>query len=287
MKIFFSFILLFNIILSDTNSIQSIEITTSDGNIFIGTLVEEDENSYRIVTNSGINIDVPKSSVKEVNYIELSSYEEGLYRPDPNKSMYLFAPSAYPIGDGNSYIRDFQVFFPSYNRGFKENISIQAGALTFPFMPIKYVPVILSVKYSFPKKNDVQFSTGALYMTTPFNSESSGATGAGIAFANATIGDLFSHYSICLGWGYYRDELDFEFMENPIIVFAGNERLSDRTALVFEFWTFSDLEIQYSPLFISTRFIGRKFSVDIGAGSSLELLQEGIPIPILNFTYHP
>ena len=34
--------LLFNIILSDTNTIQSIEITTSDGNIFIGTLIEED-----------------------------------------------------------------------------------------------------------------------------------------------------------------------------------------------------------------------------------------------------
>ena len=79
MKIFFSFIILFNIILSDTNTIRSIEITTSDGNIFIGTLIEEDENSYRIVTNSGINIDVPKSSVKEVNYIQLSSYEEGLY----------------------------------------------------------------------------------------------------------------------------------------------------------------------------------------------------------------
>lgn len=285
MKIFFSFIILFNIILSDTNTIQSIEITTSDGNIFIGTLIEEDENSYRIVTNSGINIDVPKSSVKEVNYIQLSSYEEGLYRPDPNKSMYLFAPSAYQIGDGNSYIRDFQVFFPSYNRGFKENISVQAGALTFPFMPLKYVPVILSAKYSFPKKNNIQFSTGALYMTTPFNFESSWATG--ITFANATIGDLFSHYTICLGWGYFRDERDFELMENPIIVFAGNERVSDRTALVFEFWKFPNVEIQYSPLFISTRFIGRKFSVDIGAGSSLELLQEGIPIPILNFTYHP
>ena len=120
MKIFFSFMLLFNIILSNTNTIQSIEITTSDGNIFVGTLIEEDENLYRIVTNSGINIDIPKSIVKEVNYIELFSGEEGLYRPDPNKSMYLFAPSAYPIGDGNSYIRDFQVFFPSYNRGFKK-----------------------------------------------------------------------------------------------------------------------------------------------------------------------
>ena len=285
MRILFSIIILLNLILSDTNTIQSIEITTSDGNIFIGTLIEEDENSYIIVTNSGINIDVPKSTVKEVNYIELSSYEEGLYRPDPNKSMYLFAPSTYPIGDGNSYIRDFQVFFPSYNRGFKENISIQAGALTFPFIPLKYVPVILSAKYSFPKKNNLQFSTGALYMTAPFDFDSRWATG--IAFANATIGDLFSHYSICLGWGYYRDGLDFELMENPIFVFAGNERLSDRTALVFEFWKFPDVEIQYSPLFISTRFIGRKFSVDIGAGSSLEWLQEGIPIPILNFTYHP
>ena len=77
------------------------------------------------------------------------------------------------------------------------------------------------------------------------------------------------------------------FGVDPIIVFAGNERLSDRTALVFEFWKFPEVEIQYSPLFISTRFIGGKFSVDIGAGSSLELLQEGIPIPILNFTYHP
>jgi len=285
MKILFSVILLFNLLLSDTNTIQSIEITTSDGNIFIGTLIEEDESLYRIVTNSGINIDVPKSTVKEINYIELSSYEEGLYRPDPNKSMYLFAPSAHPIGDGNSYIRDFQVFFPSYNRGFKKNISIQAGALTFPFMPLEYVPVIVSAKYSFPKKNDIQFSTGALYMTAPLNFESSWATG--ITFANATIGDLFSHYSICLGWVYYRDGLDFELMENPIFVFAGNERLSDRAALVFEFWKFPDVEIQYSPLFISTRFIGRKFSVDIGAGSSLELLQEGIPIPILNFTYHP
>ena len=77
MKILFSIILLFNLLLSDTNIIQSIEITTSDGNIFIGPLIEENENSFRIVTNNGINIDVPKSSVKEVNYIELSSYEEG------------------------------------------------------------------------------------------------------------------------------------------------------------------------------------------------------------------
>ena len=285
MKIFFSFMLLFNIILSDTNTIQSIEITTLDGNIFVGTLIQEDENLYRIVTNSGINIDIPKSSIKEVNYIELSSHEDGLYRPDPNKSMYLFAPSAYPIGEGNSYIRDFQVFFPSYNRGFKKNISIQAGALIFPFIDIEYIPAILSAKYSFPKKNNIQFSTGALYMTTPLNFESSWATG--ITFVNATIGDLFRHYSICLGWGYLRDERDFELMQNPIIIFAGNERLSDRTALVFEFWKFPDLEIQYSPLLISTRFIGRKFSVDIGAAIFLELLDEGIPIPILNFTYHP
>ena len=284
MKIFFSFMLLFNIILSNTNTIQSIEITTSDGNIFVGTLIEEDENLYRIVTNSGINIDIPKSIVKEVNYIELFSGEEGLYRPDPNKSMYLFAPSAYPIGDGNSYIRDFQVFFPSYNRGFKENISIQAGALIFP-IPLEYVPAILSAKYSFPKKNNIQFSTGALYMTAPLNFESSWATG--ITFANATIGDLFRHYSICLGWGYSRDDRDVEFWEDPIIVFAGNERLSDRTALVFEFWKFPDVGIEYSPLLISTRFIGRKFSVDIGAAIFLELLDEGIPIPILNFTYHP
>ncbi len=200
--------------------------------------------------------------------------------------MYLFAPSAYQIGDGNSYIRDFQIFFPSYNRGLNNNISIQAGALTFPFIPLEYLPIILSAKYSFKRKNKLQFSSGMLYMTTPFNFESNWATG--IAFSNATYGDLFNHYSICFGWGYFRDDEDLNFMEKPIVVLAGNNRLSDRLALVYEFWTFPDLEINYSPLIVSARFIGRKFSVDIGAGSSLELLQEGgIPFPVLNFTYHP
>ena len=81
---------------------------------------------------------------------------------------------------------------------------------------------------------------------------------------------------------------DQKLIEKPIVVLAGNNRLSDRLALVYEFWTFPDLEINYSPLIVSARFIGRKFSVDIGAGSSLELLQEGgIPFPVLNFTYHP
>ena len=286
MKLFIYLVFILNIIFSESNSNSTIELTTSDGNIFIGSLIEENEKYYKIKTRNGISIEVPKSTVKEINYLELSNFNDEFYRPDPNKSMYLFAPSAYQIGDGNSYIRDFQIFFPSYNRGLNNNISIQAGALTFPFIPLEYLPIILSAKYSFKRKNKLQFSSGMLYMTTPFNFESNWATG--IAFSNATYGDLFNHYSICFGWGYFRDDEDLNFMEKPIVVLAGNNRLSDRLALVYEFWTFPDLEINYSPLIVSARFIGRKFSVDIGAGSSLELLQEGgIPFPVLNFTYHP
>ena len=48
-------------------------------------------------------------------------------RADPNKSLYLFAPSAFPIGNKEKYCRDFCVFFPSYNIGLG-NYSMQFGA---------------------------------------------------------------------------------------------------------------------------------------------------------------
>ena len=84
-------------ICSQSDNNQYIEIITKDGNIFLGTLIEENEDFYKIITRDGIEIDVPKSSVKEIGYIEVSQYEGEIFRPDPNKSMYLFVPSAYPI----------------------------------------------------------------------------------------------------------------------------------------------------------------------------------------------
>ena len=51
-----------------------IEIETKDGNIFLGTLLEETEDNYKIITNHGIEINVPKSSVKSFNAIATAEF---------------------------------------------------------------------------------------------------------------------------------------------------------------------------------------------------------------------
>mgnify|MGYP001456097665 CR=1 FL=1 len=52
------------------------------------------------------------------NLGKLKDKDGRIFRADPNKSLYIFAPSAFPIENKKSYCRDFCVFFPSYNRFF-------------------------------------------------------------------------------------------------------------------------------------------------------------------------
>ena len=89
-------VLVFSTFIFSQNS-QLVEIETNDGNIFLGTIIEENEDGYTLKTQDGIQISVPISYVKNVSIIETAEVEGQVWRADPNKSMYLFAPSAFPI----------------------------------------------------------------------------------------------------------------------------------------------------------------------------------------------
>jgi len=266
---------------AQSDPMKSIEIETFDGNILLGDLIEENEDSYLLKTKDGIEINVPKSSVKNIRYIETSEIRGQVLRADPNKSMYLFAPSAYPIENEKAYCRDFCLFFPSYNRGFGNKISIQAGAFIVPGMDFQYVPLVLSAKYSLPKKGFARFATGIMYISVPF-SDGEGNFGAGFTFGTATFGNLFNHFSTSIGFGYARDGNDWDFAEEPILVLAGNSRISSDFSMVAESWLFPEAESV--PIMVSGRFIGRKIAVDLGFILSTDM--EGIPFPLINFTYH-
>jgi hypothetical protein len=258
-----------------------IEIETKDGNIFLGTLLEETEDNYKIITNDGIEINVPKSLVKKFEAIETTEVGGEVWRADPNKSMYLFAPSAFPIENNKSYCRDFCLFFPSYNRGFGNGFSMQFGAFIFPLMDFSALPIIISGKYSLPKIGSTGFAAGMMYVSVPGENIS---FGTGIAFGTATLGNRFNHFSASFGWGYFRNEDEWEFTDEPMFVLAGNMRSSNSIAFVVEYWKFPNIDIEDAPLMVSTRFIGRKFAVDVGTFLFKDM--EGIPFPIINFTYH-
>ena len=101
-------------------------------------------------------------------------------------------------------------------------------------------------------------------------------------------GDNFTHLSGSFGFGYSRDGSDWELQEKPIYNLSGNYRYSNSVALVGETWFLPDLNVDDNPFMFSVRFIGRRFAVDLGALVTINLINENtIPLPILNFTYHP
>lgn len=284
---------------------KQVEIITRDGNEYIGEIVSENEQEIVLKTPSDITLTIPKNKILKRNKFSGKVVEGKLFRPDPNKSMYMFAPSAYPIGDQKSYCRDFCLFFPSFNRGFGNNISVQMGAFWFPGAPIDQIPLVGSVKISSPSDEKAQFAGGIMYIRFPGFDDGS-STGMGFTFITGTIGDNFTHASASLGWGYTRSEGDnnepqefsnsatsrsnsnqWEFMDDPILVLAGNFRMSDNFALVFEGWFTPEKTIidDIAPKMVSIRFFGKRFSFDLG-GLILFPDWEGLPFPLINFTYY-
>jgi len=269
---------------------QTVTIITTDGSEIIGEIIEETDTEYQIETPAGLSVIVPKSAVFKMTEFEGFIKEGKLYRTDPNKSMYLFAPSAFPIETGNKYCRDFCVFFPSINYGVNDIISLQAGFVWVPSLKLDQIPLIGSIKATVYQENKIGLAGGAMYVRIPDlsedNDEFNTSGGGGFLFATATYGDRFNHGSLLVGWGYGHSDGDWELMDRPIVVLAGNFRVSNTFAIVTENWFPPDLEFGQFPFMVAGRFFGKRIAVDIGAIIILDVLSEGMPIPIINFTYH-
>lgn len=269
--------------------VKSVSITTTDGSEIIGIVTDESDTEYSIETSSGIKITIPIESVVKIDEFRGKMKEGKMYRPDPNKSLYLFSPSAFPIGTGNKYCRDFCVLFPSFNYGFSDVFSAQAGIFWIPGLGIDEIPIIGSLKASIYNNNRFALAGGAMYMRIPtisIDDEDDLHLGGGFLFATGTFGDHFNHASLSLGWGFARGNDEWKMMERPIFVLAGNKRISQNIALVGESWIWPEIEFGYVPISLSARFIGKRIATDVGILFTFETISEGLPFPIINFTYH-
>lgn len=263
---------------------EMVTILLIDGTEIIGTIQEQTAESYKLKTPAGLIIEIPVTTVVKLDLFEGQVIGGKVRRPDPNYSIYLFAPSAFPLGKGKKYCRDFCVIFPSYNIGFSNTISGQFGVLWFPGVDPDETPFVASLKSSFYLKDKTALAGGIMYLSIPGLDLTSGV---GFLFLTGTYGDRFNHFSLSLGWGYSKVEEDFEIMDSPILVLAGNQRLSNNIAFVSENWFIPGEFTNLLFLSGSIRFIGKRMAVDIGAGLPLtEDNDETFLFPIVNFTYH-
>ena len=76
---------------------EMVEVETKDGNILLGYIIDSDDNGFTLETKDGLKIMIPKSSVLRSSTLEIKDKDGRIFRADPNKSLYIFAPSAFPI----------------------------------------------------------------------------------------------------------------------------------------------------------------------------------------------
>lgn len=261
--------------------VEQVKIVTLDGAEYVGQIARESDTGITLTTPAGINIDIPRESVKSIKPFEGKIVGQKIFRPDPNKSRYLFAPSAFAIESGKGYCRDFCLFFPSINYGITNNISLQAGVIWFPGMPIADTPIFAAAKITLLQRDKLALAGGIEYFRIPLFDQ---GFGMGFFFGTATVGDRFNHGSVSLGWGYVEEKGNWHVAEKPIIVLAGNKRMTDNLALITENWILPQAELDAIPLSLAVRFFGKKIAVDLGG--IFVLKSEGAPTPILDFTYH-
>ena len=267
-----------------TDPDKLVEIVTTDGIEYLGVIISENDTTITLEAPSGIKVTIPVTAIASRSDFEGDVKEGKIWRPDPNKSMYLFAPSAFPIDSGRAYCRDFCLFFPSYNFGVGDVVSIQLGAFWFPGMPLENTPLVASGKFSFINFEKIKMAAGFMYLTIPGIADEGESFGTGFTFVTGTVGNRYSHLSGSVGWGFVQADGEWAFMERPILVVAGNQRTTNTTALVAELWLPPEMDFEMVPIMFAVRFFGRKISVDLGGLWTTNM--EGIlPVPLINFTY--
>jgi len=275
-------------------------VTLNDGQVLVGTLVEETDYSVTLRIGSGDELLIPRTAVKDVRA------EERAYRTrtgstwfeDANRTRYFYGPSAMMLKKGEVSFSQYELLISSLSYGVTDNISLQAGAAV-PFWFVPPLPqgfnLLGAVKVGFSATELTHFAVGAQALALPaVNTGVGGLPILGVVFGTATYGQRDAHASVSLGAPFM---LAGSQPVGPVIgTLSGNYRVSELVALVTENWLIFNVDVGgfgnkgvVGMNGVMARIMGERIAADVGAivvwDSRPELLVP-IPIPWLAFTYN-
>lgn len=265
----------------------TMSITLTDGSKLIGQVLKDDGQEVHIRTSSGLEVHIPKDKVASVKELRGEVVNGEIRNSDPNYTRLMFSPTGRPLQKGHGYFSDFYVLFPSISYGLTDNFSIAAGMSVIPGLSLDQQLFYVAPRVGAQISENFAISGGVLYASGGFEDDSD-STQAGIGFGVATIGKPDKSFTAGLGFGFSRESGDLEWSDTPVLMLGGNVRLSNRLALVSENWLIlsENWDLNEQPFGVSLRFLGERLTADVGMLLIGDLLDEGLPIPWLSFSYH-
>ena len=239
------------------------EIVLIDGRMIRGLLVAEDLTSYTVEVD-GERVVIPKNKIKDDGSI--ASRDNVIDNYTDYADQYFAMPSALPVGKGNRYYRNIDLFVNIFSFGLTDNFSLNAGAESVSLFVGQVPGFILTPKFSIPISEYIHIGIGSTSFI--FNSEV-GTTG----FTNITIGDASRNVTFGVNFGIG----DPDFLDEPIFSLGYMFPLNKKVSLYGEFVYVSDIGTESDVLFdIALRIKNRQgWAFDFGFVSTFEGIDSG------------
>lgn len=266
------------------------KITLRDGQVMRGRITEERRDTVVLKLRSGDLVEVRRASIAKVEEEEAAAGGgDDPWFIDPNRTRYLYAPSAMMLRPGECYFSQKELILSSISCGVTPNVSVLLGTVlpAWFFTPFtgSGMNAIAALKVGMPVGDLLHLAAGFESLILP---RPGGVVVGGFAFASATVGNPNAHATLSMGRPFsFLPASSSSGLGDLLVVASGDLRLTPGFSLVTENWFMPSFSSSWGLLSVNAlaaRFIGLHWTVDFGVVSP----SLSIPwyfVPWLDFTY--
>ncbi|MCB9779788.1 MAG: hypothetical protein H6742_14580 [Alphaproteobacteria bacterium] len=263
-------------------------VTLSDGQQLVGRVLRLEGGDVQLVLADGTELLLPAAAVASIAPVrDAPGAEEARWGVDPNRSRYLYSPTAFGLGQGNGYVAQRALALTSAAVGVTDWFDLEAGTI-LPLLFTKSPVGIVGGKLAFRATDHLRLGAGTQFLMVPID----GVQAVGLAFGNVTVGSADRHLTVAAGGVFSLTEGAADAVVTTV---GGNYRLGPKTALISENWFFVFTEGDGpwgGPVFLvpsgGVRLFGPSFAVDLAVvpvvtgQSDLPI----IPLPWVSFAWN-
>ncbi len=245
------------------------EIGLADGSQVFGRISEVDPQRVVITTVGGGTLEIARTQVRAIRVAGGQLVRGEYWREDPADTRLYFTATGRTLEDGEAYVGTYLIVLPFAAVGLTDRLMIYGGAPLF-FGEVQ--PYYVGGKLQFVRTATVQASVGTLAFGVDDEV-------VGIAYGVGTFGNDLRAFSAGIGFFYTGNEVANE----PAFMVGAETRVARRIKLITENYILPDA---IGAIFSGgLRFIGNRFSAEVGLFGGAAEGDVGCCFPLINFNY--
>lgn len=261
----------------EQDSTKVFRIETSDGNEYVGRIIEQKQDQIKIATEKIGLITVRLADVVKIEEVKVSQLKGNVYWfENPQSTRYLWSPNGFGLKKGEGYYQNIWVLFNHFAVGVSDNFSIGAGIVPLFLFAGAPTPAWITPKFSIPvRKDKVSIGAGGLIGGVLGEAD----TGFGVLYGTLTLGNRDKNLSLGLGYGYSGGD----WANYPTISMSGMVRTGPRGYFLTENYYFGG-GANFLMLSFGGRRIIKKTGLDFGLVIPSDTGGSLVAIPWLGFS---